>query len=100
MMKAMASWYTFLALFAYSAKMCYLLSVKKQDAKRFPLDCWWTWGLLFLLFCFDDPGYKLHVDDPEFITYFISEFGIALFIAGMMVYWIRDIAQHRAKKLE
>ena len=51
--------------------------------------------LLFLLFLFNDPFYAVHVYDPKFITFAISEFQTSLFIAGMLVFWLRDVARHK-----
>lgn len=98
-MKLIFGWWTFIVTLAYSAKMGYLLIIKGKHPDMFPFDCYATWGLLWLLLCFDDPSYKFHVEDPNFFTYFISEFGISLFIAGLLMYWVRDIARYRADEL-
>jgi len=56
--------------------------------------------LLFLLFQFNDPWYFLHVKNPNFYTYAVAEFGTALFVSGLLIFWLRDAARHRNPKLE
>jgi hypothetical protein len=53
--------------------------------------------LSFMLFLFNDPWYTLHVYTPSFFTFVLSELQIAMFIAALMVYWIRDLARYKKK---
>ena len=49
-----------------------------------------------MLVAFDDPWYWAHVRNPSFFTYAVAEFGTALFVAGLLIFWLRDIARHRS----
>lgn len=66
----------------------------------FPFETLCTWALLAGLINFNDPWYFIHYRNPNFWTYVIAEFNTALFVAGLMVFWLRDIARHRNKELE
>ena len=66
----------------------------------FPFETLCTWALLAGLINFNDPWYFIHYKNPNFWTYVIAEFNTALFVAGLMIFWLRDIARHRNKELE
>ena len=66
----------------------------------FPYETLCTVALLAGLINFDDPWYFIHYSNPNFWTYAIAEFNTALFVAGLMLFWLRDIARHRSKNLE
>ena len=55
--------------------------------------------MLILLLTFNDPWYFLHIKNPSFATYFIGEVGTAMFVAGMLVFWLVDIARHKEPEL-
>jgi hypothetical protein len=54
--------------------------------------------LLFLLFLFNDPWYPLHIYQPSLLTLTASELQISMFAAGLLVFWIRDVARYRPKR--
>ena len=66
----------------------------------FPYETLCTVALLAGLINFNDPWYFIHYRNPNFWTYAIAEFNTALFVAGLMIFWLRDIARHRTKNLE
>ena len=55
--------------------------------------------MLVLVVNFDDPWYFLHVKDPSFGTYMAGEVGTALFMSAVLIFWLTDIARHRAPEL-
>ena len=55
--------------------------------------------MLVLVVNFDDPWYFLHISDPNFATYMVGEVGTALFMAAVLIFWLTDIARHRAPEL-
>ena len=55
--------------------------------------------MLVLFVNFDDPWYFLHISDPNFATYMVGEVGTALFMAAVLIFWLTDIARHRAPEL-
>ena len=92
---------TAIIFFFFAFKVASILSFNhKEDVKKMPFETISTLALLFLLLQFDDPYYYAHVYKPSFFTYAITEFGIAIFVSGLLVFWIRDIARYRNKKLD
>ena len=57
-----------------------------------------TLALTFLLFLFNDPLYMAHVYSPSFLTYALTELSSALFISGMLMFWLRELADMRPSK--
>ena len=53
--------------------------------------------LCLFLVLFNDPFYLVHIYSPSVMSFALSELQIALFVAGLMVYWIRDLAKYRKK---
>ena len=56
-------------------------------------------GLIFLLFLFNDPFYPVHIYQPSFMTYAITELAAAVFISGLLIYWLRELAGFRPKQV-
>jgi len=54
--------------------------------------------LLFLLFLFNDPWYAAHIYQPSVLTLTLSELQISMFAAGLLIYWIRDVARYRTER--
>ena len=76
-----------------------LCRIKSEDQARLPFETMSALTLLFLLCIFNDPFYAIHLYDPSFITFAISEFQTSLFLAGMLVYWLRSAALVKNPKL-
>lgn len=76
-----------------------LCKIKPEDQGKLAFETMSSLTLLFLLFLFNDPFYPVHVYDPKFITFAISEFQTSLFIAGMLIFWLRDVARHKNPRL-
>ena len=51
-----------------------LCRIKNEDQGRLPFETMSALTLLFLLFVFNDPFYPVHLYDPNFITFAVSEF--------------------------
>ena len=70
------------------------------NLNEFPYESLCTWGLLMGLVNFNDPWYFIHYRNPNFFTYVIAEVSTAMFVAGLMMFWLRDLARRRNKTLE
>ena len=57
-------------------------------------------ALAALLLLFNDPIYMAHLYYPSFATYAITELCSALFVSGILVYWLRELAGYRPRKAE
>ena len=55
--------------------------------------------MVFLLFLFNDPLYTLHVFEPSFITFAITEFFSALFMSALLIYWLRELAGFKPQEV-
>lgn len=55
--------------------------------------------MIFLLFLFNDPLYAAHIYSPSFLTFALTEFTAAIFISGLLVYWLRELALFRPNTL-
>jgi len=55
-------------------------------------------SLAFLLFLFNDPLYPVHIYQPSFLTFALTEFCSALFISALLIYWLRELAGFRPQK--
>ena len=56
--------------------------------------------MVFLLFFFNDPMYPMHIYQPSFMTFALTEFTSALFISGLLIFWLREIAGFKPKKAD
>lgn len=52
-----------------------------------------------MLFLFNDPLYAAHIYTPSFVTFALTEFTSAIFISGLLVYWLRELALFRPRLL-
>ena len=82
-----------IAFVCFAAKT--LCRIKPEDQGSLAFETMSSLTLLFLLFLFNDPFYPVHVYDPRFLTFALSEFQTSLFIAGMLIFWLRDVARHK-----
>ena len=80
------------ALIPFAAKALCLTA--PEDQGKLPFETKSSLALLFLLLLFNDPFYPVHVYQPGFLTFAASEFQTSLFIAGMLIFWLRDVARH------
>ena len=54
--------------------------------------------MTFLLFLFNDPIYPVHIYAPSFTTYALTELASALFISGILIFWLRELTVFRPTK--
>ena len=100
MLKMLFSSMTFMIIALYSARIIWLLAFQNANPYRFSGETWCSCILLVLLASFDDPTYYFHVKNPNLFSYLFAEFGVAAFVAGLLISWLRSIARHRSKELE
>ena len=55
--------------------------------------------LILTLFCFNDPLYPVHIYSPSFMTYALTELSGAIFIASLLIYWLREFAAFRPRSI-
>ena len=77
-----------------------MIKTGNVNPNEFPYESLCTWALLIGLLNFNDPWYFLHYRNPNFFTYVIAETSTAMFVAGLMIFWLRDLARQRSKTLE
>ena len=53
--------------------------------------------MIFTLFLFNDPFYVVHVYMPSFMTFAFTEFVQSIFIAGILIYWLRELGGFRPR---
>jgi len=97
-MRVILSTISAIALIWFTAKT--LCKIKPEDQGKLSFETMSSLTMLFLLFIFNDPFYPVHVYDPKFITFAISEFQTSLFVAGMLIFWLRDVARHKNPELK
>lgn len=51
--------------------------------------------LVLLLLFFNGPFYAIHLVSPSLFTFVLTEVQSALFIASLLVYWLRELALYR-----
>ena len=56
--------------------------------------------MAFLLFLFNDPVYVAHIYAPSFASFAFTEFITAVFFAGILTYWLRELATFRPAKAD
>lgn len=76
-----------------------LISKKNVSIDQLPFESAFTYVMLILLLTFNDPWYFFHIKNPSFATYFIGEVGTAMFVAGILVFWLVDIARHKEPEI-
>ena len=86
-----------IAFLAFATKT--LCRIKPQDQGKLAFETMSSLTLLFLLFLFNDPFYPVHIYNPKFITFAISEFQTSIFIAGILIFWLRDVVRHKNPEL-
>ena len=90
-----------LAFLIFMFKVASILEYEKlEDKKSVPFDTVSVAILLLHLVFFNDPWFYTHVYAPSFFTYVISEFGTAIFVSALLIFWLRDIARYRLPRLE
>ena len=60
------------ALVIFASKT--LCRIKAEDQSKLAFETMSSVTLLFLLFLFNDPFYPVHIYDPRFLTFALSEF--------------------------
>ena len=85
-----------LACVVYFIKLLRMATSKRADLAQFPFETLCLCFLLFLLIWFNDPTYYSHVSGGgSFMSFTMGAFGTATFIAGLLIFWLRDLARHR-----
>ena len=77
-------------LCSYCTKLCCRVSPTLQ--RQLTYEQKGTLSLIFLLFLFNDPFYPVHIYSPSFMTFAGTELMSALFMAGLMIFWLRELA--------
>ena len=83
-----------LILCAYCTKLCCRISPVLQ--RQLTYEQKGTLALISLLFFFNDPWYPVHIYSPSFMSFAGTELTSALFMAGLMVFWLRELAGFQA----
>lgn len=55
-------------------------------------------GLAFLLFLFNNPWYLISIFHPSMISISIANMQTVLFIAAILIFWLKDIAKFKSKE--
>ena len=80
----------------YFIKLLVMARGKRAQLDQFPFETLCLWFLLLLLIFFNDPTYYSHISGGGSFTSFASgALGTATFIAGLLIFWLRDLARHR-----
>lgn len=85
-----------LILCFYCTKVCCRVPAKLQRQLTFEQKG--SLALISLLFLFNDPWYPVHIYSPSFLTFAGTEMTNALFVAGLLIYWLRELAGYRMSR--
>ena len=81
-------------LCTYCTKLCCRISPALQ--RQLTYEQKGTLSLISLLFLFNDPWYPVHIYSPSFMTFAATELLSALFMAGLLIFWLRELAGFQA----
>lgn len=87
-----------LILCTYCTKLCCRIPTNLQ--RQLTYEQKGTLSLIALLFFFNDPWYPVHIYSPSFMSFAATELTSALFMAGLMIYWLRELAGFKASRDE
>ena len=57
-----------------------------------------TLSLTFFLLFFNDPIYLAHIYKPSFVSFAFTEFASSIFVAALLIYWLRELAGFRQSR--
>lgn len=77
----------------YFAKLC--IRLPRQLRKQVTFEQKAALNLTGLLLLFNDPFYAIHLFRPSFFSFIFTELTSAMFIGGLLAYWLRELANFR-----
>ena len=80
----------------YCSKILFRIPPQMQKQLTYEQRC--ALSLSFMLFLFNDPIYPIHILSPSFLTFAMTEFTQSLFIATLLVYWLREVSIYRIER--
>lgn len=89
---------SFIVLCAYCSKaLCF---IDPEFSEQLSIEQKGAMALSALLLLFNDPIYMAHLYYPSFATFAITELCSSLFVSGLLVFWLRELAGYRPRKAE